>query len=105
MPCRTDFEYSGTSTSYISKEEHDKVIRVACNLFKIMQIFASDHVGINPEDEEEIRTEVYNIPSNELDEIFVWYKEHKKQDEARKAKLKESALKKLTNEEKEALGL
>ncbi len=109
MPCRTDFEYDTprmSTSEQIVRDELNKVTKVACNLYKALRIIVDENCGINPDDEEEIKTELrHAFKEKELDEIFDWYRAHKVYDTKRKAELKESALKKLTNEEKEALGL
>lgn len=104
MPCLSGYEtpYS----SFVPLAEHDKVTRIACALYDICENLIADYEGVDSFDEREFYVLLENH-SNEkkANEIQSWIEEHKKKDSERKAKLKESALSKLTDEEKEALGL
>lgn len=101
MPCRYD-DYDYPAKGMVNREALDHVTRMACNLAKVLEDVVQDHEDYNWNEDalSWVRKEQY------IDqETYDWVINHRKADEERKQKLREVALKKLTDEEKEALGL
>jgi hypothetical protein len=101
MPCISDYhDYPGKGM--VNRSTHDLVTRVACKLADAVEKLIEEY-------EEYSWTDLplsWATANSIIDEeTYNWILSHRKMDEERKEKLKESALLKLTPEEKEALGL
>lgn len=109
MPCRSDFEYDtpkSVSVNYVPLSEHDKITRIACTLSELLNKILEDYVGLDSMNRNEVESELdLYLEPHEIKEILDWIEAHKKADEDRKDRLRESGLSKLNDEEIEALGL
>lgn len=98
MPCRDGRGYDSREYAYEDTSRVDKLARIACELARFIEKGYGSRVW-----KEEISKEAAN-----------WWDAHKKADEAREAReakarrvkeIKASAIKKLSLEERKALGL
>lgn len=101
MPCRYDFN-DETGASLKLQNELTLVTRVACKLAKTLEEYAyiaEGHVDLN-----DLKGDYLELKELD-DEVLTWIKNHEEKDARRKAALIESAKAKLSDEEREALGL
>lgn len=102
MPCRTDEPisyHSITSKDYQELQQKlNDATRAACTAMKAIK----DSHDFGDVDREAIWD---NVPKNDRVHAHAWYEKHEEEDRIRKERLIESAKAKLSQEEKEALGL
>jgi hypothetical protein len=101
MPCTYDAHpTSGT----VNRSALDLVTRVACNLARALEDVAQNEISNSIYTDKEAWN--WLVDSKYVTaESRKWIDDHKRLDAERKSRLKESALSKLTADEKEALGL
>jgi hypothetical protein len=106
MPCRyeeTPAEKKARNDAWVKRvtqpyvEKLDSLTAMLCNVMAMIDIVQSDKVKYGDE--------LPYINKNIPEDVAVWRKEHKKNDEERLNLIKDAALSKLTPEEREALGL
>ncbi len=100
MPCRYDFN-DETGASLKLQNELNLVTRVACKLATALSDYGGLCDGLY-----ELQDILDENPTLKIDkEVLDWIVEHERKDAIRKAALIESAKSKLTDDEREALGL
>lgn len=92
---RNDAWVKSITQPYI--EKLDTLTAMLCSVMTIIDTIYSDAVPLGGE--------LNYIKRNIPEDVTLWWKEHKKNDEERLDLIKAAALSKLTPEEREALGL
>ena len=98
MACRSDYADS-TNMRAVSRDEFDKVTRIACTLAAGLESLFEDYAGYSDNILDDLLTDYIDREAHD------WIISHKAKDAARKEALKKAALAKLTQEEREILGL
>jgi len=114
MPCRDyGYEEDGIARSQETQNKIDMLSRIACRALYLLESIDSKLESIDPKSvDKDVKLEISQVLRDP--EVKHWWPEHKladmmEQEKIRKknevAKLKKTALSKLSEEEKEALGL